>query len=242
MSITFTERKALEEYIEYIKEERARQTATYEEERARQEARHAEQMDKLMEEYRGIIQRLSRLDEIDNVHPVQSAVVTPIKTTSKEDIVKLIEESEEEQVKDPEPEVKEVTQVPDEPKQEQTKEESLAEAVERFNKRFFEPLSKEVDPEPINYNHAKELVKDHEYKKARRNRNSTSTQRDVKTLSKEIVSFLKQVGRPVKTSQIIKHLKDKGHKMSSPYALLYQAKSYEPKIQSASFGYYQYKF
>ncbi|QDP42859.1 hypothetical protein HWC53_gp230 [Bacillus phage vB_BmeM-Goe8] len=234
MSVTFTERKALEEYIQYIKEERARQ-----------EARHAEQMDKLMEEYRGTIQRLSKLDEIDNVHPVQAAVVTPIKTTPKEDIVKLIEESEEEeveQVKDPEPEVIEVTQVPDEPKQEQTKEESLVEAVERFNKRFFEPLKEEIDNKPINYDSAKEAVKEHEYKKSRKYRSRTSSQRDVRTITTEIVSYLKQAGIPIKTSQIIKHLKNKGHKMSSPYALIYQAKNYDPKIQSAGFGYYQYKF
>jgi len=226
MSVTFTERKALEEYIDYIKEERVRQ-----------EARHAEQMDKLMDEYKSTIQRLSKLDEIDNVHPVQAEVVNQVQVTPAEDIVKLIEEPSTEEE---EPVVEEVK--PNTQEIQKMKKESLEEAVERFNKRFFEPLKKEVDPEPINYSHAKELTKDQEYKKSLKKGERKSTRRDVQTIAQEIMLFLKEIGRPAKSAEIFTHLKSKGYKLSSPYALLYQAKNYNPKIQSASFGYYQYKF
>lgn len=78
MSVTFTERKALEQYIQYLQEERAR----------------------LLVEYKGAMVRLSKLDELDNVHPekpivekVEEKIVENEKPiTSLEDAISAIQD------------------------------------------------------------------------------------------------------------------------------------------------------
>lgn len=70
----------------------------------------------------------------------------------------------------------------------------------------------------------------------------TSSQRDVKMIAQYIKAILKSSEVPMKTAELIKQLKEAGIDVSSPYVLLAQASQYEPRIQKAGFGYYQYKW
>jgi hypothetical protein len=190
LNVTFTERKALEKYIDYIVEERSR----------------------LLEEYKTAMARLSKLDDIDNIHPevpkpvVQSApATTPVKKAEPEMVT---------------PQNSPIN--------------SLDEAIAAL-----QVLDMETNPAPV-YDRQKEIVKDIDRKNSPVK--SKSTQRDIKKITQEVVSILKDVGRPIKTRDLIKKLKDKGYDVSSPYGMLNQVKGYEPKIQQVSHGYYQYKW
>jgi hypothetical protein len=193
VSVTFTERKALEKYIEYIVEERAR----------------------LLEEYKSTLGRLSKLDDIDNVHPenptpvVQSApALTPAKNIVPEVVT---------------PQENSIS--------------SLEEAIEAL--RAIHP-QEAVDSNPVKYDRQKEIIKDIDRKNSPIK--STSSQRDIKKITQEVVAILKEEGRPIRTRTIIKKLEERGVNASSPYSLLNQARGYEPKIQQVSHGYYQYKW
>jgi hypothetical protein len=188
VSVTFTEREALRQMIEYYKEERNR----------------------LLEEMTKATGRLSELDKLDNVHPEYQP---------KEGIV---EEKE--------------TQT--EPTSNRM---SLEEAIEKHNK-LYEP-DKEIKP---NGNLSLEIdrckASDKEKNKVTKVPTKRGHYQDVKLISKDIAVILKEAGRPMKTSEIIKKLEEKGIKHKNPYTLLQQAKGYEPKIDKAHFGYYQYKW
>lgn len=69
-----------------------------------------------------------------------------------------------------------------------------------------------------------------------------SNYRDVKVVAQYIKAILKENEVPMKTSDLIEKLKETGINISSPYVLLAQATKYEPRIQKAKFGYYQYKW
>lgn len=68
-----------------------------------------------------------------------------------------------------------------------------------------------------------------------------SNRTDVRQAAVQIAHILKEAGRPVKMSDIVKMLEDKGIKTNNPYVLMQQARNYEPKIERAKFGYYQYR-
>jgi hypothetical protein len=76
----------------------------------------------------------------------------------------------------------------------------------------------------------------------RKNPMRASGRRDVKKIASEAVAILKDAGVPMKTKKLMEILKDKGYNTSSPYVLMNQMKSHEPKIQQAKHGYYQYKW
>ncbi|QIW88683.1 hypothetical protein P59_086 [Bacillus phage P59] len=192
MSVTFTERKALEKYIEYIVEERTR----------------------LLEEYKSAMSRLSKLDDIDNVHPEITEKVeqsAPALSPAKQIIPEM---------------------VPAQPGPIN----SLEEAIEALQAINGVPDSEDK----YVYDRQKEIIKDIDRKNSPVK--SKSTQRDIKKITQEVVNILKDAGRPVKTRDIIKKLEEKGHKVSSPYGMINQVKGYEPKIQQVSHGYYQYKW
>jgi hypothetical protein len=192
LSVTFTERKALEKYIDYIVEERSR----------------------LLEEYKAALSRLSKLDDIDNVHP---------------EVPKKVEQSAPAQTPTKQMEVEIVT-----PQENPIN--SLEDAIAALQTMNTETL---LDPKPV-YDREKEIIKDIDRKNSPVK--SKSTQRDIKKITQEVVSILKDVGRPIKTRDLIKKLEEKGYDVSSPYGMLNQAKGYEPKIQQVSHGYYQYKW
>jgi hypothetical protein len=191
VSVTFTERKALEQYIEYIVEERSR----------------------LLEEYKSAMARLSKLDDIDNVHPEIPKKVeqsAPALSPAKQLIPEMVT-----------PQAGPIN--------------SLEEAIEALQVMNGAPTEdKQV------YDRQKEIIKDIDRKNSPVK--SKSTQRDIKKIAQEVVNILKDVGRPIKTRDLIKRLEEKGHKVSSPYGMLNQVKGYEPKIQQVSHGYYQYKW
>ena len=85
MSVTFTERKALEDYIGYIQEERTRLTKNYN-----------DSMSRLLDEYKKTLSRLSELDKIDNVHPEKPILKTAeeLAPTPADEIVALVGNSE----------------------------------------------------------------------------------------------------------------------------------------------------
>ncbi|QZA69691.1 DNA binding protein [Bacillus phage 035JT004] len=69
----------------------------------------------------------------------------------------------------------------------------------------------------------------------------TKSRRDVKQVSRVVVSILKEAGVPLSASSIVQKLEEKGINTNSPYALLCQIKDYEPRISKPKHGYYQYK-
>lgn len=88
-----------------------------------------------------------------------------------------------------------------------------------------------------------EALKDKEQKnRPIKNPTRNSKYRDVKVIAQYIKVILKDAGVPIKTAELIKRLKETGVDVSSPYVLIAQATQYEPRIQKAGFGYYQYKW
>ncbi|QIA28691.1 hypothetical protein [Phage f2b1] len=85
--ITFNERKALQDKIEYLKQERARAVEMY-----------RESMDFYMKEYKESIDRIRQLDEIEATanKPVPE-VVQPLAATPAQDIFDLISERNKQQ-------------------------------------------------------------------------------------------------------------------------------------------------
>lgn len=69
-----------------------------------------------------------------------------------------------------------------------------------------------------------------------------ASSRDIKVIAQYVKAVLKEAGVPMKTSELISRLGEIGIDVSSPYGMLMQVRAYEPKIEKASFGYYQYKW
>jgi transcriptional regulator of acetoin/glycerol metabolism len=128
---------------------------------------------------------------------------------------------------------------------------SLEEAIQRHNQihqpdNSIETPSCNLDPkinltvkESPRFTKQVEELKDKDQKKAGKRQ---SSQRDIKKVTADIISILKEAGAPMKTKRLIEALEEKGYDMYSPYVVINQAKAYDPRIDSASFGYYQYKW
>jgi len=187
--VTFNERQAIKEYIDYLKKENDRTTEMYRESRER-----------YMSEYKEAIQRLRVLDDID----------------------RKIEKAEA-----PAPVIQEAA--PSEPQGM-----SLQEALELYNKeRQSEPTSDDI---AFEYNRQEEEKKEQLYK-ARKYVKLL----DHKQLTEEIASILKKAGRPIKSSELKKQLTAMDYPVTNIYSVLQSAMIYDPKIEQAMRGYYQYK-
>lgn len=68
-------------------------------------------------------------------------------------------------------------------------------------------------------------------------RGTTNDNRIIAQFAKVI---LKDYGKPIKAKLLLQKLRDAGISMKSPYETLAQIKGYEPSIQSAGYGLYQY--
>jgi len=187
--VTFNERQAIKEYIDYLKKENDRVTEMYRESRER-----------YMSEYKEAIQRLRVLDDIDR------------KVEKAEAPAPVIQEA-----------------APSEPQGM-----SLEEALELYNKeRQSEPTSDDI---AFEYNRQEEEKKEQLYK-ARKYVKLL----DHKQLTEEIASILKKAGRPIKSNELKKQLNAMDYPVTNIYSVLQSAMIYDPKIEQAMRGYYQYK-
>lgn len=207
-NITFTEREALKDYLEYIRQELGR----------------------LNGEYRTTLDRLARLDEIDNVHPVNLSKQVKVHAPVQE-----VEDSETNK-----PESKSEVETKDESNvkpAEDNSEGSVFKLAELLRKANEERGLVETEEKPSQVN---TIVK--RIPTTIREKNRASKYRDVQIIAKDIVSILKEAGVPIKVSEIMEKLKEKGVRTNSPYSLMDRARKYEPSIKKAKFGYYQYKW
>lgn len=69
-----------------------------------------------------------------------------------------------------------------------------------------------------------------------------SKKQDIKTLSYEIASFIKEQGVPVRTAQIREHFEGKGYRLANPTAMMNKVMEYHDKVERVSRGFYQYRF
>jgi outer membrane biosynthesis protein TonB len=227
MSVTFTERQAIEKYMQYLMD---------------QSQHISNEMAKCMD-------RLGKLDEIDNVHPINPPQVVEVKKeTPQEDfseavskyiqtlkritqeepvvtaIVEAPVEEEEKQIEEPEEKVEE-EEKPEEPETGMT----VQEAIERLNKQneYKAPRKPKTDP----------LA---ELNKTRKR--SRKAPRDIREMSTTAAAILKEVKKPMQLKDLMAELEDRGYSTNSPYALMAQIMNYQySTIEKAKFGYYQYK-
>lgn len=219
MSVTFTEREALRQLIEYIKDERAR----------------------LWDEYIKAVGRLAELDRLDNVHPEiklevpKTPVQIPEVKVESPIVTQVIENNVEEELEDEQQELDEYKGLP------------LADAVAKWNsERGFGAIEEDKQNQTSLFKASDiEATKDYDNRvnSAVKLHRKRSKQRDIKVLTKDIVSILKEAGRPLKTKDIIDSLEERvGVELKNPYNILSLAKKYEPKIESVKYGFYQYKY
>ena len=160
-----------------------------------------------------------RLRELDQIERHVNATMEP-KVESTATVVKVKEPKKEEEVNP------EGTTV------------ELAEFINNYNK---ENKNQTIENR-VEYDRQKEILKDIDNKKRPvKTPTRRGKYRDVRVVSQYIKAILKEAGVPIKTSELIKRLKEIGIDVNSPYALISQAQQYEPKIERAKFGYYQYR-
>jgi predicted RNase H-like nuclease len=116
---------------------------------------------------------------------------------------------------------------------------SLSDAIEKLNQQL------DIEDENKDswvYDSEKETLREKDYsKRAVKVPTKKSNYRDVKVVASEVVAILKTVGRPIKTAELIKKMREADIDTSSPYALLNNVRKYEPRIQKIGFGFYQFK-
>mgnify|MGYP001091113174 CR=1 FL=1 len=187
--ITFNERQAIKEYIDYLKKENDRVTEMYRESRER-----------YMSEYKEAIQRLRVLDDIDR------------KVEKEEAPAPVIQETEP-------PKAETIT---------------LQEALEMYRDK--KESESTTDDKAFEYNRQEEEKKEQLYKEKKYARLL-----DHKQLTQEIASILKKAGRPIKSNELKKQLNAMDYPVTNIYSVLQSAMIYDPKIEQAMRGYYQYK-
>lgn len=160
-----------------------------------------------------------RLRELDQIERHVNATMEP-KVESTATVVKVKEPKKEEEVNP------EGTTV------------ELAEFINNYNK---ENKNQTIENR-VEYDRQKEILKDIDNKKRPvKTPTRRGKYRDVKVITQNIKAVLKEAGVPIKTSELIKRLREMGIDMSSPYSLIQQARQYDPRIERAKFGYYQYR-
>lgn len=228
MDVTFTEREALRKFISYIQDERER----------------------LLGEYIKAIQKLSELDNMDNVHQQIKPDLEP-KTLPEPDTEPEMEVEPESETEEYVPESKTeseptITEEDESEVEEENSTMSLKEEIDKYKEEYnLDDLEEEKEQSPYESRdnvRQKELYKDQDNRKSRVVNVPTrkSSYRDVKMITKSVISIMKTKGRPVKTSEIIQELNYQGVETASPYSLLQQVRNYEPKIRKVKHGYYEY--
>lgn len=228
MSVTFNERQAIQEYIKYIQEERTRLTVNYN-----------NQMDKLLEEYKEAMSRLSKLDDIEG-RPTQRwepaltlKIPTPPSTVEEE----VQYEEEDNQMVTPTSNVDKESSL-----LEQLRGKPVEEVIAIFNEHQQSKPIIEDDEEDTTSTQEEVNEDDSKVKPPLDRRYGTATRRDIKTITKEVAHILKEKGTPMKVKEIAKKLEEKGIDVKDLYSTIHQVKAYEPRIQKASHGYLQYKY
>jgi chorismate mutase len=212
----FNERQALMEFISYVKEERSR----------------------LLEEYLQAMQRLQKLDNLERMastdldtETMEKIIATASKYTQSQSTNEVTEQEE---------------KSTGEPTNDSSKQMTLEEEINHFNKKRF---GDEYNPEEKAEEHIhrftskKEAYLDKDHNKTHVTKVPTKGghYNDVKKIALEVGSMLKEAGKPLKTSEIIKRLRDNGHRVNSPYSMLDRIKHYNKNVTRVSHGYYQYQ-
>lgn len=68
-----------------------------------------------------------------------------------------------------------------------------------------------------------------------------SRRNDIKSLSYQVASYLKNSPVPVKMSELKEFMEDQGHKTKNPTDLMNHIMEYHPRVERVSRGYYQYR-
>lgn len=194
-TVTFNERQAIEDLLQYLRKDKDRLVEMF-----------REQMDRNMMEQKEAIKRLRVLDEIDR--KILEPVLPPITEALPTSVV--IDGGA-----------------------------SIKEMVDNFNKNREE--QEKDTPKPFVYDREKERMNEQKYR-ANKRAYRKGTPVDMEVVTKETVEFLKETGRPVKTKEVLENLRSNGHKLNSPYSVFQQIREREPRIQSVTKGFYQYKF
>lgn len=224
MTVTFTERQAIERMMNYIEEERAR----------------------LLTEYVKNLDRLRELDEIDRMSE-QAATVDKVMSETYErpmvpqEMVEEANKSAREEFKKIVPEMMDELKVLiDNMKKEgitiaePTQPTNLCNEIEQPELPPYKPEPKVDKPkekpsaglEPDKLEMRKTLM-----------RGSTNDNRVVAQFAKVI---LKEHIEPMKSKDLVKALNNAGIQMNHPNETLRQIRTYEPTIKNVSHGYYQY--
>lgn len=220
MTVTFTERQAIERMMNYIEEERAR----------------------LYTEYVKNLDRLRELDEIDRMSE-QAAKVDEVMSEAYErpmvpqEMVEEANKSAREEFKKIVPEMMDELKV-------------LIDNIKKEGITIAEPtqptnLCNEIeqpDIPPLNVDEPKEkpsagLEPDKLEMRKTLMRGSTNDNRVVAQFAKVI---LKEHVEPMKSKELVKALNKAGIQMNHPSETLRQIRTYEPTIKNVSYGYYQY--
>lgn len=191
MSEMLTERKALQDYIEWLKDERRR----------------------LGEEYWSAIERLRVLDQevqtdissIDMVNDLSKLIKMQTETVNK--LGNLI------------------PSIP----------------VETIVESWSETERVSIETEK---NYSKISPKQMEQEKDREDFSATIKRRNnsIKNLSSDVSTFLEGAGAPVKMAEIENYVLQKGYnKFSNPSDIMNKIMNYNPRIERAYRGYYQYR-
>ncbi|QEG13766.1 hypothetical protein MARVELLAND_244 [Bacillus phage vB_BspM_MarvelLand] len=244
MTIVLTEREAILRKMDYIEKERTALWTSYE----------------------NCLNRLRELDEIDRL--ATEAIPTPIKEVkeikvTENIVVNAFENMTEEERKIFAQELqkmvtKDVTKIIASPGEiaaavvelpKHKEEQSIEEFIEE-NKKVV--CLKEEEPK-FEYNHAKELAKDMEYK----NRNIKNPVRkgkktgkgkgkgkyaDLAVVAQYAKVILKEAGVPMKIKELFKKLEEvnPGYVWANPYDIIKRFVTIDPRIEKVTNGYYQY--
>jgi hypothetical protein len=223
MEMTFisSERQAILKMIDYIEGERLR----------------------LWGENVRLLDRLRELDDIERLKSQpESTIEEDLVENEEKHVTDLTEETEVETATQ-----EEVVETAQETTIEPSGKMSLAEAIDVYNKQVEaerENISDTLSPFQQNAAFIRdlEIMKDVENKrKIAKKRKKGKKYRNTKEVAYEVRTILKDAGRPVKTSDLIEQLKQTGIEIANPYTLLTRVKQQDPRIEKASFGYYQYK-
>ncbi|AIW03325.1 hypothetical protein CPT_Mater168 [Bacillus phage Mater] len=221
------ERQAIEGYIEYIKEERTRVSNLFRDmvaERMKLEEMYKNQMDSLMRDYKAQLDRLRQLDEIDNARMEEevklASLVAP--PAPAQEIKPVIQEIK--------PQVQEI-------KSDVQAEIDKAVALRNASLKEQKPAGA-----PFKYDPEKERIRERDYRERVSKKGKRGTVLDMAKVTRDVVDYLKSRGTPVKTKEILNHLRNNGHTLNSPYEVFRRVRDNNPKIQSITHGFYQYKY
>jgi len=192
METLFTERKALKEYMDWIKEERRR----------------------LTDEYWKALNELKNLDE-----KLEKSLDGPSDTIDR---LLNLTESQKESVDNLS---KLIPSIP----------------VEVAIDHWKEMNDTHVSDEPVNEFFTNRQVEEEKEKDEKTQPVKIKKRTDVRTLAFEVANYLKEQGVPVKMGKICEFMETKAHKIHNPTSMMVQVMNYEPRIERAKKGFYQYK-